>query len=177
LQENTIGLLYVSTYMYERVNTENGELLLNEMYDTETYKEIMSAYTLSAMLSKFGPPADILVRAEADESPSPKRVFITILYPDKGIFTTYEMQGERKGNNLSACPANSFIDLWLLPESIGEKYQVLLSSSDNWEGNFTQTRPLEQATQMTIDIDEFYETFKDTADVCLETPFDMWLIR
>lgn len=175
LEENTIGLLYVSTYMYERVIKENGELLLNEMYDTEAYKEIMSAYTLSAMLSKFGPPADIIVRAEADESPSPERVFLTILYPDKGIFATYKMQGERADNDLSACPANSFVELWLLPESVGEKYEVLLSSIENWEGNLAQTQPLEQATEMTID--EFYQTFKDSSDACLQTPFDMWLIR
>ena len=134
--------------------------------------EIFTAYTLPGILSAFGTPSSILIRAENDVIPGPVEMFITLLYPEQGVFVRYTMPNERKGDIFLGCPSKAFIGMWLIPPNIGDNYQDILSLQDSWEGNLYGITPLEEATQMTVD--EFYQTFKEPTDICVQTPVDIW---
>jgi hypothetical protein len=167
---NTIEKIYISTQMLRK--TDNGFV---EVFDSDSYNKILGAYTLSGILSGFGSPSRVLIRAENYGTyPMTEYIFITLIYPEKGVFVRYKIFSERKGDVFSGCPSKAFIDLWLIPPNIGDNYQDILSLGRGWEGDMHSIKPLEEATQMTVD--EFYRTFKEPTDICVQTPVNIWPI-
>jgi hypothetical protein len=165
----TIQGIALSTRTLRELSTGDYE----EVYDTTAYNELVRAYTLKSILSRYGPPTEIWVRADLYSTGTQETFRVTLLYPEKGIFVRYNMLAEREGDQVRGCPSHSFVDLWLLPpEDAGAYQDILLSEDLHWEGSWPYTMPIQEATSLTVE--EFYQTYKEAADPCLETPLNIW---
>jgi len=171
--EDRIEILAISTHMSRYIDLGAGDYEFQPVYDSPAYRELLAPYTLDRMLASFGPPERALVRGVVYAERYPglwEEMFLTLLYPERGVFTRYTMVGEREGDTFIGCPARAFIDLWLvLPGK--EEYEALLSLTGDWEGDFSDTKSLEEATGMNVE--EFYRLFQDP-NRCIETPLSVW---
>lgn len=165
----TMKVVWISTYTLRELETGGYE----EVYNAPAYNELLGAYTLNSILSKYGPPTEIWVRADIYTTGTQETFSITLLYPEMGIFVRYNMLAERLDDQIRGCPSHSFVELWLLSSDDTSHYQdVLLSEDIHWEGNWLYTTPIQEAASMTVDA--FYQTYKEPADKCLETPLNIW---
>jgi len=177
-EQTIIEMIKISTQALRNV----GNKTWVEFYGTSEYDELLGVYSIQDILSKYGIPTQILVRADIVEinytpSPaddvSPETFEITLLYPNQGIFVRYNARGERVGDNIRGCPTEAFVELWLLSPDSNMVYQDILSSNDEtWEGNWTYSKSLEEATQLTQE--KFYQAFRNSTDSCVETPLNIW---
>lgn len=155
---------------------------LGAVFGSPEYDEFMGPYSLQNILSKYGPPNQVMVRVDIlaiayTPSPhndlSPETLEITLFYPERGIFVRYTMLAERVGEKIRGCPAKSFVELWLLSPDLKSTYNAILSSKDKtWEGNWPYSKPIEEASRMTVE--NFSQSFKDKSSICLETPLRIW---
>ncbi len=171
--EDRIEMLYISTEMLRYIEHEEEGSGFQFVYDSPAYHDLLAPYTLDRMLAAFGPPEEVLVRGVVYAERYPglwEEMFLTLLYPERGIFVRYTMVGERDGDKFVGCPARAFIDLWLIPPG-REDYEALLSLTGDWEGDFVDTRSLKEATGMSVG--EFYRLFQNP-NRCIETPLSVW---
>jgi hypothetical protein len=165
----TIQVIAISTRTLHELEPGSSEYV----YNAPAYNELLRAYTLSGILSKYGSPTDIWVRADIYNTGTQETFSITFLYPEKGIFVRYNMLAERIGDQIRGCPSRSFVDLWLLsPEDAGDYQEILLSKNVRWEGNWPYTTPIQEAASMSIE--SFYQLYNESTDMCLETPLSIW---
>lgn len=152
----------------------NRNVISKDRYSAVEYRDTLRAYTLANILSDYGPPSQILARADLyNSSQLPDTFELTLLYPEIGLFIRYNTLAEKNNDRIRSCPSSAFIELWLLSPDNKESYQTILSSKDaTWEGNFPYSKPLEDVASITLD--EFYQTFKKPSDNCLETPLNVW---
>lgn len=152
----------------------NGNVDPEDRYGVVEYRDALQLYTLESILSDYGPPSQVLVRADLyNSSQSPDTFELTLLYPEIGLFVRYNSLAEKNNDRIRSCPSRAFVELWLLSPDNKESYQEILSSKDmTWEGNFPYTKSLEDATSITLE--EFYQTFKEPTNNCLETPLNIW---
>jgi hypothetical protein len=164
----TIQAMWISTRTLREV--PGG---YEEVYNAPPYNELLGAYALDRLLSQYGAPAKILVRADIYTTGTQETFSITLLYPDKGVFVRYNMLAERIDDHVRGCPSYSFVELWLLSPEDSDVYQnVLLSNDLHWEGEWSYTTPIQEAASMSVE--DFYQLFKETTDLCLETPLSIW---
>jgi len=167
--KRTIQVVSISTRTLRELEPGSSE----EVYDAPAYNELLGDYTLKSILSKYGPPTEVLVRADIFTTGTQETFSITLLYPERGIFVRYNMLAERMDDQIYGCPSHSFVDLWLLsPEDVDIYQEILLSSNVHWEGNWSYTTPIQEAASMTIV--DFYRIYKEPTNMCLETPLNIW---
>jgi hypothetical protein len=155
-----------SIQVIANMDRTNGEGYLEEVRGSDSYNEIVSAYTLFGILSTFGPPPSVLIRAEnrgEGKTTAYEPMDIVLVYPEQGLSIQYDMISERTADTFIGCPSTAFLNMWLV--SPGDQDVLLL-------GNIPNAKPLEEATQMTVD--EFYQAFKEPTDICVQTPVDIW---
>ncbi|HRJ57202.1 MAG TPA: hypothetical protein PLV64_13015 [Anaerolineales bacterium] len=145
-----------------------------DRYSAAEYHELIKMYSLSKILSVYGMPSQVLIRADIyNYTQSPDTFETTLLYPEKGIFVRYNSLAERVGDKVYGCPSKAFVELWLLSPGDGDSYQTILSAKDmTWEENFPYSKSVEEATLMSLE--EFYRVFSKPTDNCLETPLNIW---
>jgi hypothetical protein len=168
--KQTVKMLKVFTQTLRDLGNSSYE----DVYSAPVYKELLGSYSLNRILSRFGHPKQILVRADIYNYTQSRETFeVTLLYPEIGLFVRYNSLAERIGNNISGCPSKAFTELWLLSPNDKDSYQEILSANDaTWEGNFPYSKSVEDAASMTVE--EFYQTFKESTDSCVETPLNIW---
>jgi hypothetical protein len=170
--KNTLRLITISTQaLYTSGNHDHMYA-----YGVSAYNELFDSYSLPKLLATYGRPTRVLVEVEKfdyrDRREHPERFEITILYPEKGIFVSYEMYGERNGEKISGCPAKAFVQLSLLSPNDQNSYEKVLPANDGaWKWKLAYAKSLEDATSMTIE--QFYQTFKQP-NHCLESPLSIW---
>ena len=153
---------------------------VKHIYDSASFGERLRPYMLSSMLAEYGMPEEVLISTYGPPKPEEKLGYldIVLLYPDQGIFAHYTTVREVVDGKGRACPANAHVVLELFP--VGDRgaflqglaaigWGELLPPPDNvfW-------RSLERATSLSLE--EFYETFRESGDACLETPIDLWWV-
>jgi hypothetical protein len=164
----TMEVVRISTYTVREI--PGG---YEDVYNAPAYNKMMGAYALNSILSKYGFPTEVLVRADIYTTGAQETFSITLLYPENGIFVRYNMLAERMDDQVYGCPSHSFIDLWLLsPEDAGAYQEILLSSNVQWEGIWSYTTPIQEAASMSIET--FYQTYLKSTDACLKTPLNIW---
>lgn len=165
----TMQVVWISTYTLRELEPGSSEYV----YNAPAYNALLGGYALSGILSKYGPPTEIWVRADIYNTGTQETFSITLLYPEKGIFVRYNMLAERLDDKIRGCPSYSFVELWLLsPEDASNYQNILLSEDIHWEGNWPYTTPIQEAASM--EIEDFYQIFKEPTNVCLETPLSIW---
>lgn len=169
---NTVETLYISTQILRYIDKGNGDYEYREVYDSDAYRQLLGNFALSEMLSKLGTPSNIGVRAILPNPPSSQYMSVTLYYPEQGIVALYTMNVEIIDNNVTGCPSQSIVSLWLIPPEAGDNYHEFLSLAGSWESD-EFVKPLDEVTSMSSN--EFYEIFKESSTMrCIETPIDIW---
>jgi hypothetical protein len=154
-----------------------------DVYGYPAYGELLKSYTLSGILSSYGPPSQIFIDAALGSQALPVTPAfgdyfkIHLWYPDQGIFMEYDISVEGSGDNYRFCPTNASILGVLTPPGLATaSYQeILLKSWDEYINFFPPTefiKTSEEAFGMTIQ--EFYQLFRSPTNQCLETPKSIW---
>lgn len=167
---NTVKMIQIFTQARRVI----GNIDREGLYDAAAYKDLLGFYSLDKILSTYGIPTKVLVRADVyTYTQSPETFEITLLYPEYGIFVRYDTLAERIDGKIRGCPSKAFVELWLLSPNDRNSYQAILSTLGlNWEGNFPYSKSIEDAAK--INNEEFFQVFKEPSNKCLETPLDIW---
>jgi hypothetical protein len=144
----------------------------NYLYDSNIFGEILSYYSLSNILEKYGRPSTVLINTPGgpshDGSWGPFNILL--IFPDLGILANYETRVRASGMNVLGCPVNAHIQLYLYPSGNGSSFMESIAPS--WHDRLPSYEPLEKVTDMSID--QFYQTFRQPSDKCLVTPLKYW---
>ncbi len=150
------------------------------IYDSKTFGERLRPYMLAGILSELGKPASVMIHTYGKQIKGSGGFEIVLLYPDQGIFVHYTTQMETVGINVRGCPANAQVELELYPPGDANAFAKSLAQTD-WAA-FVQTepindehwKPIDNATSMPLE--QFYETFRQLTDKCIETPLKGWYV-
>ncbi len=173
--ENKVFVIWLDTRAYRLKDGEyNGDV-----YGYIAYTELLKAYSLSGVLSTYGPPSLIFIRSDLPGVPTPEwwgSFIIHIWYPEQGIFLGYYMFAEGVGENYRFCPSNAFISGTLIPLGHGTDFQEILVSLRGVYPLFfppaSNIKTPQEAFGMTIE--GFYQLLTASPNSCLETPKGIW---
>jgi hypothetical protein len=143
------------------------------IYDSPTFGKRVEYYSLSHVLSEQGIPDSVMIYIPRVEGyPIVAGVLeAALLYPEQGIWINYEMSMDNNGTIIKGCPANAHIEMVLYPPGNPDSFYALLDQTD-WGRIKGGYMPLEEATSMSVE--QFYETFRNPTDKCIETPTNLW---
>ena len=154
---------------------EYGNQIKTPIYDSPTFGKRVEYYSLSDVLSEQGIPDSVMIYIPRVEGyPLVVGTGImeaVLLYPEQGIWIKYTMSMYNNGNIIKGCPANAHIEMQLYPSGNPESFFSLLEKTD-WGRTKGGYKPLEEATSMSVE--QFYETFRNPTDKCIETPTNLW---
>jgi hypothetical protein len=157
---------------YQFGKASNGEVVAFSFFDSETFGKRVDYYSLSRVLSEQGMPEAVMI-ATSDSPPIsvPSIGFfdIVLLYPEQGIWVKYTTQMDMDSANVRGCPTNSHVEIELYPSGNADSFSTSLAQYWDNKGWF---QPLEKVTSMSLK--QFYETFRQPTDKCIETPANLW---
>ena len=144
-----------------------------DVFDSNFFGEKVSAYTLSHVLTEQGVPSSVMI--ETAGGPLTRGgtggFDILLLYPDQGILVNYKTQMHLNGANVRGCPPNAYVQMELYPPGQPDSFFEGLKRTD-WAEKMIGYKPLEETTS--VSVQEFYDTFREPTDTCLETPAKLW---
>ncbi len=153
----------------------SGERGVESVFDSTFFGEQLNRYMLPQILSEYDRPPSVLLSTLAEFPPwryGQGHFQILIVYPDQGILVHYTTEMRVVGENVVGCPANAHVELELFPSGNGDSFYELLAPT-NWpETIHNNYKPLEEVTSLSLE--EFYQTFRQPMDACLETPANLW---
>lgn len=169
------------SHIVSRVGLAAGESNENtSVYDSKTFGQRLRPYMLPGILSEFGKPGSVIIQTYGKQITGIGGFEIVLVYPDQGIFVHYITQMKTVGANARGCPANADVKLDLYPSGDVEAFVKSMNATD-W-GAFTKIesvddpywKSIDKATSMSLD--QFYETFRQPTDKCIETPLKGWYV-
>lgn len=168
--DGVIESIYFRALEEQLGQDEYGNLTKTPIFDSQTFLKRAEYYLLSHVLSEQGKPEAVLVQASGLLIGGV--MDIVLIYPSQGIWVDYTMKIIRT-NSISklACPTNAYINMMLFPPGDPESFFSLLERTD-WTITKSGYIPLAEATSMTVE--EFYKTFRNPTDKCIETPTNLW---
>lgn len=170
---NSIGFRVLEEGLYKK--DEYGNQIKTPIFDSATFGKRVEYYSLSHVLSEQGIPDSVMIYIPRVEGyPLVVGTGImeaALLYPEQGIWIKYTMSMYNNGNIIKGCPANAHIEIQLYPSGNPESFFSLLEKTD-WGRTKGGYKPLEEATS--ISVEQFYETFQNPTDKCIETPTNLW---
>ena len=169
----SIGFRVLEEGLYKK--DEYGNQIKTPIYDSPTFGKRVEYYSLSHVLSEQGIPDSVMIYIPRVEGyPLVVGTGImeaALLYPEQGIWIKYTMSMYNNGNIIKGCPANAHIEMELYPSGNPESFFSLLEQTD-WGRTKGGYKPLEDTTSMSLE--QFYETFRNQTDQCIETPTNLW---
>lgn len=144
-----------------------------EVFDTKFFGEKVSSYMLPHVLSEQGVPASVMVATFGGPLTrgGTGGFDVLLLYPDQGILVNYTTQMHISGTNVRGCLSNAHVEMELYPVGQSDAFFESLTKTD-WGTKMDYYKPLEDVTSMSVE--EFYETFRQPTDKCIETPANIW---
>lgn len=157
----------------KRFAFSNGETGFVNIFDSTTFGDRLKFYSLQNVLAEQGIPASVMTSAHGVPVPrgGSGGFDILLLYPDKGILINYTTQGNLVGSNMRGCPVNAHVEMELYPPGQSDSFFESLKKTD-WAVKMNYYKPLEEVTSMSLE--EFYNTFREPTDKCIETPAKLW---
>jgi hypothetical protein len=151
----------------------NGETGFVNIFDATTFGDRLKFYSLQNVLAKQGIPTSVMLSAHGVPVPpgGSGGFDILLLYPDKGVLINYTTQGNLVGSNMRGCPVSAHVEMELYPPGQSGSFFELLKRTD-WAVKMNYYKPLEEVTSMKLE--EFYQTFREPTDKCIETPTKLW---
>jgi hypothetical protein len=134
---------------------------------SEEFTKDWQEYTLHRMLTKLGKPTEVRMGWNSiSTDPNSDIVFtMDVLYDDRGIAIHYWEDVQKRGGRYLVCPSFprlTSIGLLLTKANDATHFR---NTVNNWDRYNTKlTLPIDEMANMSID--DFYNTFKDTSDMC-----------
>ena len=154
---------------------EYGNQLTTPVYGSPEFIQRVEYYSLSNLLSEQGIPASVMISRELTYENNRRSFLINIvvLYPNQGIWAKYTtwMAENEVSSSMKSCPINARIEMNLFPPGNPDSFYALLDKTD-WRITKVGYKPLDEATSMSVE--EFYETFRNPTDQCIEIPTNIW---
>ncbi len=180
--DGIVNRISLTAWELQKISDSNGQTYFVDIFNSKSFGERLSNYMLPQILSEQGAPAAVVVSTY--KSPIVQGVNllggfdIFLLYPDQGLFVHYTTQMQLVGSNVRGCMADAHVEMELFPEGKGESYSDYLASTQ-WANlwpvpNNLYYKPIESASSMSVE--QFYRTFRQPTDACLETPANLWPI-
>jgi len=151
------------------------------IYDSKIFGERLRPYMLPGILSELGKPASVVISTSGKQITGSGGFEILLLYPDQGILVRYTTQMETVGAIVHGCPANAQVKLELYPSGDADAFAKSLAETTLggiFDGLELVDNPswksVEKATSMSLE--QFYETFRQPTDKCIETPLKGWYV-
>jgi len=143
------------------------------VFDSKFFGDKVSAYILPRVLSEQGIPSSVMIATAGGPLTrgGTGGFAILLLYPDQGILINYTTQMYLIGNKVRGCPVNAHVEMELYPIGSSDSFFEMLRQT-NWAVKFNYYKPLEEVTSLSIE--EFYQTFRESTDKCIETPTNLW---
>jgi hypothetical protein len=156
----------------------NGNI--EDVYNSEVYREILQAYLPQTLLLRQGEPTQILINIEINvaEPSSPDYFHIWFLYPEDGIVALYSGYADITDTAIHVCPSRSFVSLWLVSAEDRELYMKTLLDISGLK-KIAPSPPFYKSTLEAFGMtpNEFLNAAKDSSEPCFETLMDIWTIR
>lgn len=156
--DDEVIMIYVITEMLEDVYTK--------IYNNLAYQEIMSDYTLEAILKKYGKPDKILVRSFSGVAGEVNPTQVLLYYPRYGIVIQYfspnGLLTKDESFVLPTCPPKSHISLRLFDPSADLGLDEILMLDDS----YNRYKDISEVSNM--DIDVFYESYREYDEILLK---------
>ena len=153
----------------------DGSSSVTPIFDSATFGKRIEYYSLAHVLSEQGMPDSVMI-ATSDPSSLPVGAgafYIALFYPDQGIWVKYTTSIHVTGNSVRGCPENAHIEMKLYPSGNPDSYSALIKETDWWVQK-DWYKPIEEVTSMSVE--QFYQTFRQPTDKCIETPAKLWRI-
>ncbi len=152
------------------------------LYDDTNYKDILQYYSLSNILTAYGPPTEILIAPFPDDlgHPSPRAQYpfsIVLTYAQEGFLVQYVSPRNQNDEYYIGCPTNAHIDIstWDSTKNISLTDAVAYFSgvSSINASNIGYYKKIDEATELTVST--FYEAFKASDNQsCIHTTKEIW---
>jgi hypothetical protein len=163
----------------KRVIASNGESGFSSVFDTSPLSKYIEQYMLPSVLSQLGIPTSVVISTLANPpSPTANGGFdIVVIYPERGVLAHYKTQRQLVDGIIQGCFTDSPVEVELFPVGNRGIFSEELASTSwagFWPGPVVSPywKPLEQATNLSLE--EFYETFSEITEECVETPATIW---
>lgn len=153
------------------IKVEHENKIWAPIFNSPTFLKHVKYYSLSHVLSEQGVPDSVMIQASGELISG--FLDIALFYPEQGIWANYKtVITSNNGIVKSFCPVNSSIELALYPPGNSDSFYKLLDETSDWGMTKAGYKPLEEATSMSVK--QFYETFRQSTDKCIETPSILW---
>lgn len=163
----------------KKVAAPGGGWIIQDIFDSETFGESVSSYMLSQVLTEQGIPVAMLVQTFSTLVKDGGGFRILLFYPEQGLFIKYETQMKIISDKVQGCFANAHLEFMISPLGQPDAYTEMLAQA-SWGSlwpNYIENdfwKPIDKATSMSLE--QFYETFRQPTDKCIETPANIWPI-
>ena len=180
-----LSYLFASNGVISHIAFQAGEITelpdrRTPIYDSKIFGERLRPYMLPGILSEFGKPASVVIHTYGKQLTGSGGFEFVLLYPEQGMLVHYVTQMETVGLNARGCPASAQVELELYPSGNTEAFAQSLSETI-WAA-FVLTEPIDDSHWKPIDkvtsmsLEQFYETFRQPTDKCIETPMKGWYV-
>ena len=151
-----------------------GNQLTTPIFDSPTFAKRTEYYSISHVLTEQGVPDSVTISFYL---PSDNPAFaggfeIALFYPEQGIWVHYTMPLYSPSGIQRGCPTNAHVEMALFSPGDPDYFFSYLEKTD-WGRTKGGYKPLEEVTSMSVE--EFYQTFRNPTDKCIETPENLWL--
>lgn len=172
--DNVISYLEFDVMAFQKIAEGSYEAI----YDSLSYRELISSYSLQSIYSTYGLPNDIFTRLanNVGEETAPDYFYIWITYPNKGIYLRYEIQVVVVDDQIEVCPSNSFVTAWFLPTDRLTDHSVILSTANTEWSNIYSHSDIFKSVDDAFSVSpvEFFETLAKAPDQCFYTRLSGW---
>ena len=162
-----------------QVGEPGNPYALKPIYDSKTFGERLRPYMLHALLAEYGIPAAVLISTDGgyERGRYVPGFDIVLFYPDQGIMAAYTTYRQLVNGKVRGCPANAHVEMQLTPAGQPDSFAKIIAQtqwSNLWpiSGDNPYWKSVDEATSMTLE--QFYETFRQSTDKCIETPANLW---
>jgi hypothetical protein len=145
-----------------------------KVFGSTLFGERVKIYQIPSILSEQGVPDSVLIGTLAGHfrDGGSWGFHILLLYPKRGLLVDYTTQMQLVDENILGCPSNAHVEFEIYPSGEEDLFFKHLEST-NWPQNIKSNyKSLEDVTSMTRN--DFYETFRQPTDKCIETPANLW---
>jgi hypothetical protein len=171
----------VSSIAFRAGATQENKDGYISVFDSEIFGRRASAYMLPNILSGQGKPEAVLISTVGgyERGQNVPGVYLLLFYPNQGLFVSYTTARQLAGGNVRGCLANAQVDLRLYPAGQPDTFASNLAQTQ-WKnlwpvhGDSPNWKSIENASSMNLE--QFYEIFRQQTDKCIETPANIWPI-
>ncbi len=174
-ESGIVNRVFFRVLKEELSQDEYGNQLTTPIYGSPEFIQRVEYYSLSHLMSEQGIPTSVMISRELtyENNRWSFLINIVVLYPNQGIWAKYTtwMDKNEVGSGIRSCPVNARIEMNLYSPRNPDSFYALLDKTD-WGVTKVGYKPLEEATSMSVE--QFYETFRQPTDKCIETPSGLW---